>query len=89
MNLKIFLHYYMYMMKESETILKHGCLVSSLFLWCGGGGLTKCFFFPFCLLSLRFKGDLCYSYQQEGCFLALIFLSGVKGSSFRIVLRRF
>lgn len=76
MNLKIFLHYHMCLIKESETILKHGCLVSSLFLWCGG--LTKWVFFPFCLLSLRFKGDMCYFYQQEECFLAPIFFKWCK-----------
>lgn len=88
MNLKIFLHYHMYLIKESETILKHGCLVSRLFLCCGGGGLTK-WFFSFLLIKSSFKGWFVLFISTRGMFFSSYFLSGVKGSSFCIVLRRF
>lgn len=88
MNFKIFLYYYMYLIKESEIILKYGCFVSSLFLWCGGGGLIKWFFF-FLFIKFLFKGWFVLFILIRGMFFSFYFLSGVKGLSFCIVLRRF
>lgn len=77
MNLKIFLHYHMCLIKESETILKHGCLVSSLFLWCGGGGLTK-WFFSFLLIKSSFKGWFVLFISTRGMFLSSYFFKWCK-----------
>lgn len=89
MNLKIFFYITTCVwLKKARQFWNMAVL--SVVCFCGvGWGFNKVFFFSFLLIKSSFKGWFVLFISTRGMFFSSYFLSGVKGSSFCIVLWRF